>query len=187
MMRLLRHFPNLLTTLRLFSAPIITLLLLDADYQWALAVFAFAGVSDALDGFLAKRFGLETDAGRWLDPAADKLLMLMSFLALAYIGATPKWLTALVIGRDVAIVLFIALARYMVLPLKIEPSIAGKISTAVQVAYVGLTLLMLALGFDVPMVSRIAECAVAVFTIASWLDYTQLWWRALALRHRRPA
>jgi cardiolipin synthase (CMP-forming) len=187
MMRLLRHFPNFLTGLRLFSAPIITLLLLHSDFKWALAVFAFAGVSDALDGFLAKRFGLETDAGRWLDPAADKLLMLMSLLALAYIGATPKWLTALVIARDVAIVLFIALAKYMALPLKIEPSVAGKITTAVQVAYVGLVLLVLAFRIDVPMATQIAEWTVAVVTLASWLDYTQLWLRALALRHRRPA
>lgn len=186
-MRLLRHFPNFLTGLRLFSAPLITLLLLDGDFRLALGVFAFAGVSDALDGFLAKRFGLETDAGRWLDPAADKLLMLMSFLALTYIGVTPRWLTALVIGRDIAIVLAIALARYLALPLKVEPSGLGKVSTAVQVSYAGLMLVFLALRIEAPLISYIAACIVAVITLASWLDYTQLWLKARARSHHRAA
>ena len=74
----------------------------------ALCVFVFAGLSDALDGFLAKRFALTSRFGAWLDPAADKLLMLASYVALTMVGAVPLWLTALVIGRDVAIVAGVA-------------------------------------------------------------------------------
>src|SRR5262249_44097708 len=107
---LLRQIPNLLTALRLACAPFTALLLVDHDYRSALAVFAFAGLTDALDGFLAKRYGLDTRVGAWLDPAADKLLMLASFLALTYVAVTPPWLTVLVLARDAAIVLAVLLA-----------------------------------------------------------------------------
>ena len=86
MIALLRQIPNLLTVLRLACAPVTALLLLDQAYPAALGVFVFAGLTDLADGFLAKRYGLDTQVGAWLDPAADKLLMLASFLALTYVG-----------------------------------------------------------------------------------------------------
>jgi phosphatidylglycerophosphate synthase len=109
---ILKHVPNLLTGMRLACAPALAMLLASGDDRAALGIFAFAGLSDAADGFLAKRFNLATSFGRFLDPAADKLLMLASFLALAALRAAPVWLTALVIARDVAIVAGILLARF---------------------------------------------------------------------------
>jgi cardiolipin synthase len=184
---LLRQIPNLLTGLRLACAPLTALLLLDRAYPEALGVFAFAGLTDALDGFLAKRYGLDTRVGAWLDPAADKLLMLASFLALTAVAAAPSWLTVLVVARDVAIVLAVLLAKSMGWPLRVQPQLLGKISTAVQVGYVGLMLILLATGLGWSGLSYYAAVATAVFTLASWLSYGQVFLHAIAIRHSRPA
>ena len=108
---LFKHVPNLLTGMRLVCAPALAFLLVSGADRAALGVFAFAGLSDAADGYFAKRFGLATRFGRYLDPAADKLLMLAAFVALAAMGYTPVWLAVLVIARDLAIVAGIAGAR----------------------------------------------------------------------------
>ncbi|HWA29638.1 MAG TPA: CDP-alcohol phosphatidyltransferase family protein [Rhizomicrobium sp.] len=187
MIALLRQIPNLLTVLRLASAPITAFLLFDGAYVAALAVFVFAGLTDAADGFLAKRYGLDTRVGAWLDPAADKLLMLASFLALTYVGATPPWLTVLVLARDAAIVVAVLFAKSMGWPLRVQPQLLGKISTAIQVGYVGLMLLMLAFEIGWPRLSYVAAVVTAVFTLASWLSYGQVFLRAIAIRHSRPA
>jgi cardiolipin synthase len=184
---LLRQIPNLLTVLRLACAPVTALLLLDQAYPVALGVFVFAGLTDLADGFLAKRYGLDTQVGAWLDPAADKLLMLASFLALTYVGVAPPWLTVLVLARDAAIVLGVLLAKYMAWPLRVQPQLLGKISTAIQVAYVGLMLLMLAFEINLPNLSHVAAVTTAVFTLASWLSYGQVLLHTIAIRHRRPA
>ena len=186
-MMLLRQIPNALTALRLACAPFIAVLLQEQAYPAALGVFAIAGLTDAADGFLAKRYGLDTRVGAWLDPAADKLLMLASFLALTFIAVTPSWLTALVLARDAAIVLGVLLAKYMGWPLRVQPQLLGKITTAVQVSYVGLMLVMLAAQIDMPRLAYIAAIATAVFTLASWLSYGQVLVRTIAIRHSRPA
>lgn len=184
---LLRHIPNLLTGMRLACAPAIALLLASGDDRAALGIFAFAGLSDAADGYLAKRFDLATRFGRYLDPAADKLLMLAAFLALAVLQHTPVWLTVLVIARDVAIVAGILLARFLELPIKIEPLAIGKISTAVQIAYIGFVLVVLSFGFDWPLMMKAAVFVTAAATLASWLGYGALLLRALGARHSRIA
>jgi cardiolipin synthase len=150
----------------------------------AFGVFAFAGLSDAVDGYLAKRLALGTRFGAYLDPAADKLLMLACFVTLTVVGMTPLWLTAIVIGRDVAILLGLALARVMALPLEVAPLFIGKASTAVQVAYVALVLAVLAFGIVAPRLLNAGAIAVATFTIASWLGYGQLLVRAIAVRRK---
>jgi cardiolipin synthase len=183
---LLRNIPNILTAFRLAASPALVALLWRGHDCAALIVFAVAGLTDALDGYLAKRFNLQTRFGRYMDPAADKLLMLTSFLALTVLGVTPVWLTALVITRDVAIVLGIGLARLWALPVRATPSLLGKASTAVQVVYVGLMLLLLTFDINARVLTNFAEIAVAFFTLASGLGYAQIWLRA-ATHSRRPA
>jgi len=183
----MRHLPNLLTILRLAAAPVIAALLLQAHFAAALGVFVFAGLTDAADGWLAKRYGFSTPFGVYLDPAADKLLMLISFVALTAIGASPLWLTILVVLRDLVIVFAIALARYLVLPLKIAPSLLGKASTAVQVCYIGMLLILLSLRIEAPRLAEGAAFAVGVITLASWLSYAQVWLKALSAGKRRAA
>lgn len=184
---LLRNIPNLLTALRLASAPMLAALLVRGDYRWALIIFIFAGLSDAADGWLAKRFHLMTRVGRYLDPAADKVLMLASFLALTAMHVTPFWLTALVIGRDVVIVLGIGLARFLDLPLRVAPLYIGKFSTAVQVIYVALMLVILAFGFEWPRFAATGAFVTGVFTAVSWIAYGNVWVRAAMAKAGRVA
>lgn len=179
---MIRQLPNTLSTMRLLSAPLLAAVLLYRLEFTALVVFIFAGLTDLADGFVAKRFGLATLVGRYLDPAADKLLMLAAFLALTAVRQTPLWLTLLVIGRDVAIVLAILAARGLGLPLRVEPLTIGKVCTAVQVAYVALILFLLAFGLQAPEVVHGAALVTAAVTIASWLSYTVLWLKAAAAR-----
>ncbi|MBV9990250.1 MAG: CDP-alcohol phosphatidyltransferase family protein [Alphaproteobacteria bacterium] len=181
---LLRHLPNFLTALRLFAAPFTAMLILDGRFGAALLIFAFAGLSDALDGYLARRLSSGSRFGVYLDPAADKLLMLASFVTLTMVGAVPLWLTVLVIARDIAIVGAVAVAKLLALPLKIEPLNIGKISTVVQVGFIALVLIMHALGMAERAVVLAAAVATAAVTVASWAGYAQLWFRAIALGRR---
>jgi cardiolipin synthase len=184
---ILRNIPNSLTALRLASAPMLAALLMRGDYRWALVAFVLAGLSDAADGWLAKRFHMMTRVGRYLDPTADKVLMLASFLALTAMHVTPVLLTAIVIGRDVIIVLAILLARYLYLPLRVAPLPIGKVSTAVQVGYVALVLLLLAFDLSWPRIAATAAFVTGGFTILSGLAYAQLWIKAAMAKGRRVA
>ena len=181
---LLRHLPNFLTVLRLLAAPLTAYFILHDREAAALGVFAFAGLSDALDGYLARRLSPGSRFGVYLDPAADKVLMLASFVTLTYIGAVPLWLTALVIGRDIAIILGVTAAWAFSLPLQIAPLNIGKASTVIQVSFIGLVLLLLALDADQPNLVLAGAIATAAVTVMSWLAYTQLLFRALAVRRR---
>jgi len=184
MKAVLRQAPNILSALRLVLAPVAGWLILHGDFFPALWVFGIAGASDAIDGFLAKSFGLSSRFGAWLDPAADKLLMLASFVTLAMVGAVPVWLTLLVIGRDVAIVAGVGLARILGAPLAIAPLFIGKISTVVQVLYVAMTLLLLTLRTDEPEAMAMGVLAVAALTLASLFAYAHVWFQAVAARSK---
>ena len=187
MRRFFPNLPNILTSLRLLMAPVLAVLVLGGHHRAAFGVFVFAGLSDAADGYLAKRFDLGSALGRILDPAADKLLMLASFLALSAVGATPVWLTALVIGRDVGIVAGALSAWTLDLPLKVAPLPLGKICTALQITYIALILLLLLAGRQMPDLVTAAELITAAITLASGLNYAALWLRALIVRAGRTA
>jgi len=181
----LRQLPNFLTGVRILLAPLCAWLVLHGDYFPALLVFAAAGGSDALDGWLARRFGLVSRFGEYLDPVADKLLMLASYVTLTVIGVAPLWLTIIVIARDVAIVLGVGLAQMLNLPVKMEPLAVGKASTVVQVGYVALVLLMLSLHNGQPVLMLTAAVITTAFTLMSWFAYGQLLLKAFILG-RRP-
>ena len=179
-----RQFPNILTAIRIVLAPLTAYLIMQSHDLAALFVFAFAGASDALDGFLARRFGLVSRFGEYLDPAADKLLMLAVFVTLALMGVTPLWLTALVIGRDVAIVLGVGIAWLFSLPVKMEPLAVGKACTVVQVGYIGLVLLLLTFSVGMPVLAEAAGIIAAGFTLMSWFSYGQVLFKAFAFGRR---
>jgi len=181
----LRQTPNILSGLRLIMAPIAGWLIVTGRDPAALLVFVLAGITDAADGYLAKRFGLASRFGAWLDPAGDKLLMLASYFALTYVGAVPVWLTALVIGRDVAIVAGVLSAKLMVLPLEVAPLRVGKASTVMQVVYIAGVLLLRVLDQPRPMVEIAGEAMVALFAVWSLIAYAQVWFKAaLAAPHQ---
>jgi cardiolipin synthase len=174
---MLRHVPNFLTALRLAAAPTTAGLLAAGHFNAAFGMFAFAGLSDAADGYLAKRFGLTTRLGRFLDPAADKALMLALFVTLSILDDVPVWLAASIVGRDALIVfgLFIAFAARA--PISVRPLFMGKLATALQVVYIAWHLAGLAFGF--PSVAPADAYVLAGVTFASVLVYGGVWLKVM--------
>jgi cardiolipin synthase (CMP-forming) len=129
---------NQLTFLRLLLVPVFALAMLYRRPGWALGTFLIAGATDALDGLIARRMGQPTTLGAWLDPMADKLLLLTMFVMLTLPGLAlanhvPLWLTVIVISRDVAIVLTVAVVNLAVGRRTFRPSILGKAATAIYI------------------------------------------------------
>lgn len=169
------HIPNLICVLRIvLVAPIVVYLLAD-EFQLALLLILIAGFSDGLDGFLAKRFDWRTRLGGLLDPAADKLLILAVFLTLTYIGLTPVWLTAVVIGRDVIIVSGAVAYNTLIGPVRPEPSIISKLNTACQLLYMLLVIAQPAFGWPLSSIILITGAGVLVTSVISGLDYVLRW------------
>jgi cardiolipin synthase len=174
-----RHLPNLLSALRLLAAPLAAWLILSAHDTAALLIFAAAGASDGLDGFIARRWGVTSSFGAWLDPAADKLLMLLCLVALLAIGAAPLWLVALVVARDLAIVGGWLLVKLLGLPAATAPLFLGKASTVMQVLYIFIVLLLQAFDLDAPRLALAASWACGLLTILSAAAYGGVFLRGL--------
>ena len=167
----IKDVPNLLSALRLLAAPFAAWLIVQGHDIAAVTVFAAAGLSDGLDGFIARRWGVTSAFGAWLDPAADKLLMLLCFGALFLIGMTPLWLVAVVVGRDLAIACGWLAIKLFSLPLAAQPLFVGKASTVVQVLYIFVTLLLLAFDLSAPRLMQLAAWACGLLTILSAAAY----------------
>ena len=166
---MLRQLPNAITLLRIVLVLPLGWAIVARRDDLALGLALLAGVSDALDGFLARRFGWFTRLGAWLDPAADKLMLVVAYLSLAWIAAVPCWLAALVVLRDVVIVSGALLYRRLRGALEVAPSLLSKVNTAVQIVYVLLVLLHLQ-GL-LPISPASVAWLVAALTLASGLDY----------------
>ena len=129
-----RATPNLLTLLRLFLIPFLVINILDHHYGIALLLFLLGGVTDALDGRLARHLGQSTRLGQYLDPIADKLMLSTLFLTAAHIGLVPRYVTVLVFARDLGILL-ISTLLYVTHTLRdFQPSLLGKLNTLIQIA-----------------------------------------------------
>jgi len=176
---MIRHLPNLLSALRLLAAPFAAWLILQGHDIAALFTFAAAGASDGLDGFIARRWGVTSAFGAWLDPIADKLLMLFCFTALYAIGATPLWLLVLVVARDLAIVFGWLLIRLLSLPTPTSPLLIGKLSTAVQILYIFTLLLLLSFDVVAPRLALAAAWGCGLFVLLSAAAYAGIFLRRL--------
>jgi cardiolipin synthase len=141
MIRQLWSAPNQLTLLRLIFIPFIVMNVADGDYGWALGLFIGAGISDALDGLLARLLEQRTVLGRYLDPIADKLLLSTLFLVLAFKNHIPWKVTIIVLGRDVIIIVICTLVYLTMNFRDFRPSIFGKMNTVSQVVTIGFVLL----------------------------------------------
>lgn len=171
----MRQLPNLLTTLRLLLTVPIALLLLAERYGQALSLFAVAGFSDALDGFLARRFGWTSRLGSMLDPIADKLLLVTSYLCLSVTQIFPWWLAAVVLLRDAVIVGGAMFYRLLVGPFEFHPTWLGKLSTLLQIVLVLVVLLELSLlPAFAPLRWPLIVLALVV-SLASGLHYVWVW------------
>ena len=180
---MLRHLPNLITLLRMVLVVPLCWLIGAGRYDEALLVAAIAGLSDALDGFLAKRFGWQSWIGGMLDPIADKLLLTAAFVWLALAGELPVWLAALIVGRDLAIVLGAIAYHNLIGRFDAAPSRLSKLTTVIQIAFVLVELMRLSHWVEVPPTLRTSLIVVtAGFTLASGLHYVLVW----GGRARRP-
>lgn len=179
---MIRHVPNLFSASRLAAAPLAAWLIHSGHDTAALLVFTAAGASDGLDGFIARRWGVTSDFGAWLDPAADKLLMLLCLIALCSIGVTPPWLLVLVAARDLAIAAGWLMIKFLGLEVAIRPLFLGKLSTVVQALYIFAALLLLAFDLDAPRLMLASAWICAGFTLLSAIAYAGLLLRAAGRR-----
>ena len=170
-------FPNLLSFARLLSVPLIVWLVLDGRMTMAFWLFVAAGVTDAVDGFVAKHFDAKTELGSYLDPLADKALLVGIYLTLGWLGHIPIWLVILVAFRDLTIVGGALLEQTLTQSFKSRPMMISKINTTLQIALAALVLARLGLGFDDWGVTGVLVLAVAITTVLSGLTYLIEWTR----------
>jgi cardiolipin synthase len=165
--------PNQLTFLRLGFLPFFIIAIRYNRYDWALALLIVAGLSDGLDGLLARKLNQKTQLGSFLDPIADKLLLSSSYFMLALKGKIAWWLAILVLGRDVLILVACAVILLVVGRMAFPPSIFGKLNTAFQVLLVLIVILSALVQNPALQVSReLLIYLVAAFTIISGFHYS---------------
>lgn len=177
MRRTVRQLPNLICLIRIGLAWPIAAALGAGEQLAALSLFVVAAASDGLDGYLAKRFDWTSELGKFLDPLADKLLLVTVFIESAWLGLVPWWLTAAVVARDVMIGLGALVYRLWFGPLRGHPTILSKINTAAQLLYVMLVMLNAATGL--PPRDVLDGCALVTLatTVISGLHYVQMFMR----------
>jgi cardiolipin synthase len=172
-----RHLPNIICILRILLVWPIAGALGDGKYLVALALFILAGLSDGIDGYLAKRFNWTSDLGKFLDPLADKLLLVTVFVEAAWLHLVPWWLTSAVVARDVSIVLGALVFRLWFGPLRGRPTASSKINTAMQLLFVMVTLIHAAMNFPPPEILDALAVVVFVTTVFSGLNYVAIFTR----------
>jgi len=170
------NLPNVITLGRLLCVPLAIWLILGERYGLAFWVFVAAGVSDALDGWIAKRWNQRTPLGALLDPIADKALLAAVYITLGFAGELPHWLVILVVLRDLLIVGGYLLSHGVNAP---EPLFISKVNTLVQIALIGFVLARLGLGVDEELVTSFLIAAAGVTTVWSGLSYLVRWARFL--------
>jgi cardiolipin synthase (CMP-forming) len=179
--RVALNLPNLISLGRLLLVPLAISLILEDGYWAAFWVFVVAGVSDALDGFIAKRFDRRTRLGALLDPLADKVLLVSVYVTLGIAGQLWPWLVVLVVFRDLMIIGgFLLIQMLAAMPKAFQPLFISKINTGVQVAFIGYVLARLGFGVAASPVDLALGIAVAATTGISGLTYLVQWARILA-------
>jgi cardiolipin synthase len=174
------NLPNLISLGRLLLVPLAIWLILGGSYTAAFWVFIAAGVSDGLDGFIAKRFDRRTRLGALLDPLADKALLVSVYVTLGAAGQIPAWLVILVVFRDLMIVGGFLLVQAMAVARPVQPLLISKVNTGAQIVLIGYVLARAGFGHD-PGTADLALCLlVGATTIWSGLAYLVRWARILA-------
>ena len=171
------NLPNLITIARILLVPVIVWAIGSGEMLFAFILFLIAGVSDAIDGFLAKRFGMTSEFGSYLDPLADKALIVSIYVALGITGALPGWLVILVVSRDIMIVAAVILSWLVDKPVTVKPLAVSKANTAAQIILATLVLASRGLGFNLDWLIDVGIAAVAVLTLVSVAAYVREWVR----------
>lgn len=168
------NIPNLITVGRLLAVPVTVWLILDRHFAAAFWLFVATGISDAIDGWVAKRYHLESDLGRHLDPLADKALLVAVYLTLGAAGHLPSWLVIMVVFRDLAILGGALLGLALKLQIQIRPLLISKVNTGAQIVLAAVVLGRDASGFLAQAAgpaTTLLITAVAATTLLSGISY----------------
>jgi cardiolipin synthase (CMP-forming) len=172
------YLPNFITIARIISVPVMIWLIVTRNLDYAFGLFVVAGISDALDGFLARRFHWQTELGAYLDPIADKVMLTSVYASLTFHGYMPIWLGILVVSRDVLIIGAVILAWLLERGMEIRPLLVGKINTGLQIllaaailAENGFTLGLMAWIWPLLWVTGILTALSAFFYLFGWLRH----------------
>lgn len=184
MSRIALNLPNLITLGRLLLVPVAIWLILEARYGGAFWVFVGAGVSDGLDGFIAKRFNRRTWLGALLDPIADKTLLVSAYVTLGWVDALALWIVILVVFRDVMIVGGFLLIQTTAAPKRFDPLYISKFNTLAQIGLVGCVLAQRGIGIGTTPLDFYMTIVVAATTVLSGFSYLVRWARILS--HAEP-
>jgi len=169
--------PNLITLGRIILVPIVVWAIISGEMLLAFSLFVIAGISDAVDGFLAKRFHMESELGAYLDPLADKALLVSIYVALGIARALPISLVILVVSRDIMIISGFMLSWLVEMPMRVRPHPVSKVNTVMQILLATLVLAEKSFGFNIPVLATIGIVLVAALTLLSIAFYLAEWFR----------
>nr|WP_040400571.1 CDP-alcohol phosphatidyltransferase family protein [Amorphus coralli] len=174
--------PNLLTVLRFLLVPVVVWAIIERYDDVAFAVFIVAGLTDGLDGFIAKKWNLSSRLGAYLDPLADKALLVSIFVSLGIVGQIPIWLVAAVVARDVLILAAVVVSSLLGQTVPIRPLFVSKINTVAQILLAALVLADLAFPLELARPRAVMVLVVAALTAASAAAYLVVWLRYMSER-----
>jgi cardiolipin synthase len=174
----LSWIPNAISIMRIFLIAPIIILFVNNEFGWALGLFVIAGLSDGVDGYVAKKYGWDTRLGAFLDPAGDKLLVAWSFGTLAFLGHIPVRLAVIVILRDVVIVAGSFIYHYLVRRLEGDPTFISKLNTGLEFAFLIFVISKAGFGWPDDITITVVGAAVLVTVIVSGYDYVSNWIRS---------
>ena len=177
---LVTSLPNLITLGRLVLVPAVVGLIVAQAWGWALAGFLVAGISDGVDGCLARRFDLRTELGAWLDPLADKALLISIYVSLAAVGVLPVTLAVLVGFRDLMIIGAVLISFFLDKPVAIRPLWISKVNTTAQIGFAGLALARQTFDWSLGGLWLACMTGVAALTLASGAAYLAQWLRHMS-------
>ncbi len=178
----LLNIPNIISIGRLLAVPVIVWMLLRQFHLAAFYAFVVAGLSDAVDGFIARRFNARSRLGRYLDPIADKVMLVSVFVTLGIAGMLPSWLVILVVSRDVLIIGGVLLSYTLSVPVTINPIFISKANTTAQITLVAVILGQKAFAIEGNAIIWLDTALIvltALTTILSGIAYLIGWWRQL--------
>lgn len=174
------NIPNLITLGRIILVPVVVWAIAANHMKVAFVLFVVAGISDAVDGYLAKHFNMTTEIGALLDPLADKALLISIYMALGIWGAIPRWVVILVVSRDIMIIGGVVVSWLLDKPVAMKPLMVSKLNTVAQVGFAALVLAALGFGFQPWPYDAVLMGIVAVLTVLSVGLYLVDWLRHIS-------
>jgi len=171
------NIPNLISLARILLVPVIVWAIASNEMQVAFGLFVVAGLSDLVDGFLAKRFRMATELGAYLDPLADKAMLVSVYVTLGIVEEVPRWLVILVVSRDIMIVTAVILSWLVDKPVKLKPLLVSKLNTLAQVLLAAFVLARLGIELRLELAIQVLTAMVAALTLLSIAFYLAAWVR----------